>query len=121
MRRHGVEHARTVGRHSQLAWRDELPAAALALGAVSGNRARTVGPALGGFLVNIAGPETVFLGDAASCVAVLARCQQSVEPVILLAKWLLGAMQTGFRFTRHATEFHVRRTYRGVQTIFAST
>jgi MFS family permease len=106
----------------ELVDRDELPAAA-ALGGISINLARAVGPALGGLLVAAGGPGAVFFLNAASFVGVLivlARWQRPVEPAILPTERLLGAMRAGFRYVRHSPEYRVVLLRTGAFIVFGS-
>src|SRR3954471_12726247 len=91
----------------ELVPREEVPAA-VALGGVSMNVARAVGPALGGLLVAAAGPGATFLLNALSFLGVLfvvAQWRRPEEPSALPAERLLGAMRSGLRFVRHAPPF----------------
>ena len=78
---------------------------AVALNGVGFNIARAVGPALGGFLLVLAGPTLTFGLNAVSYLAVISvllfwrRTQQS--PSALPPEHLLGAMKSGLRFVRH--------------------
>src|SRR5947207_3436712 len=87
--------------------REEL-AAAVALGGISVNVARAVGPALGGLLVAALGPGWVFLLNAASflgVVVVLARWQHEVPRSRLPPEDVPGAMRAGVRYVRHSAPF----------------
>jgi len=83
---------------------DEL-AAGVTLSGVGVNVARTLGPALGGFVVAAAGPGVVFVLDALSFLGVvgvlLAWRRQRATPVQPRER-LLGAIRAGFRFARHS-------------------
>src|SRR5437773_1784281 len=88
--------------------REEL-AAAVALGGISVNVARAVGPALGGLLVAALGAGWVFLLNAASflgVVVVLARWQHEVPRSRLPPEDVPGAMRAGVRYVRHSAPFH---------------
>lgn len=90
----------------ELVPREELPAA-VALGGVSMNGARAVGPALGGALVAATGPGAVFLANAASFLGVAAAAwswRREAKPTTLPAERLLGAIRAGLRYARHAPE-----------------
>ena len=92
----------------ELVPRTEL-AAAVALGGISVNVARAVGPALGGTLVAVGGPGAVFLVNAASFLGVLlviARWRRDRVPATLPPERVLGAVRAGARYVRHATELH---------------
>lgn len=84
--------------------REELPGA-IALGSLSVNLARSVGPAIGGVIVAAAGPGAAFLLNAVSftvIVAVLASWRRPGIAGPLPAERLLGAMRTGLRYVGHA-------------------
>src|SRR5438876_179022 len=87
--------------------REEL-AAAVALGGISVNVARAVGPALGGLLVAALGAGWVFLLNAASflgVVVVLARWHREVPRARLPPEDVPGAMRAGVRYVRHSAPF----------------
>jgi MFS family permease len=91
----------------ELVPREEIPAA-VALGGVSMNVARAVGPALGGLVVAAVGPGATFLLNAVSFVGVLfvlAQWKCSKDLSALPAERLAGAMQAGLRFVLHAPPF----------------
>jgi MFS family permease len=89
--------------------RTELPAA-VALGGVSVNVARAVGPAVGGMIVGLTGgPGAVFLLNAASflgVLVVLARWRRQVPAPRLPPERVLGAVRAGARYVRHAQAYH---------------
>ena len=90
----------------ELVAREDLPAA-VTLGSISFNIARAAGPALGGLLVATAGSEATFALNALSylgVIVVLARWRRQPEESMLPAESLLGAMQAGLRYVRHAPE-----------------
>jgi MFS family permease len=92
----------------ELVPRAELTAA-VALGGISVNVARAVGPALGGALLGVGGPGAVFLVNAASFLGVLlviAGWRRERAPGSLPPERVLGAVRTGARYVRHATELH---------------
>src|SRR6185295_16733321 len=69
------------------------------------NVARTLGPALGGFVVAWAGPGLVFVLDAVSflaVVAVLFAWRRERFPTVLPAERMMGAIRAGMRFARHS-------------------
>jgi len=83
---------------------DEL-AAGVTLNAVGVNVARSLGPALGGFVVALAGPGVVFVLDALSFLGVVAavfawRRQRTTS--VLPAERMLGAIRAGVRFARNS-------------------
>ncbi|MGH7790329.1 MAG: MFS transporter [Candidatus Binatia bacterium] len=84
--------------------RQHLPAA-VALGGVSLNVARAVGPALGGLLLAIQGPGPVFLVNAASfivVIAALAMVRDTRRASTLPPERVVGAISAGVRYVRHA-------------------
>ncbi len=88
--------------------REELPQA-VALGGVSINIARSIGPALGGLLVAAVGPYAVFLLNAATflyVIAVLARWRPAKAKADLPPERLLGAVQRGLRYVRNSPELN---------------
>src|SRR5207244_3676833 len=87
--------------------REEL-AGAVALGGISVNVARALGPALGGLLVAALGAGWVFLLNAASFLGVvlgLARWQREVPRSRLPPEDVPGAMRAGVRYVRHSAPF----------------
>jgi MFS family permease/quinol monooxygenase YgiN len=88
--------------------REELTAA-VALGGVSVNVARAVGPALGGLIVAATGPGYVFLLNSASFLAVIyVLAKWPYEPVTtssLPPEEVPGAMRAGLRYVRHSAPF----------------
>lgn len=87
----------------ELVSREDLPAA-VALGSVGFNLARSVGPALGGLLVGAAGPGAAFLLNAGSFVGVLLVAlgwRREVARSALPAERLLAAIAGGLRYVRH--------------------
>lgn len=95
------------------AWHSVIPellpneelAAGVTLSGVGINVARTLGPALGGFVVAAAGPGVVFVLDALSflgVVGVLLTWRRERSPTVLPAERMLGAIRAGLRFARHS-------------------
>jgi MFS family permease len=95
------------------AWHSVIPellpseelAAGVTLSGVAINVARTLGPALGGIVVAVAGPGVVFVLDALSflgVVSVLLRWKRERYPNLLPAERMLGAIRAGLRFARHS-------------------
>ena len=83
--------------------------AAVALGGISVNVARAVGPALGGFIVGATSPAIAFLLNATSFVGVLfvvARWRPQKQKAMLPPERVLGAMRAGIRYVRHSPPFH---------------
>ena len=86
--------------------REEL-SNAIALGGVSINLARAVGPALGGIIVASAGVSAVFLLNAVSfggMIIAIYRWQESPRQNSYLPEQIIGAMITGVRYVRYAPE-----------------
>jgi MFS family permease len=92
----------------ELVPREELTAA-VALGGVSVNVARAVGPAVGGLIVAATGPGWVFLLNSASFLAViyvLATWPYEPKPTSgLPPEDIPGAMRAGMRYVRHSAPF----------------
>lgn len=91
----------------ELVPRSEL-AAAVALGGVSLNTARAIGPALGGAIVAAWGPGAVFAVNAVSFLAVLIvliRWRRIPTENALPAERFLGAVRAGLRYVRYAPAF----------------
>jgi MFS family permease len=83
---------------------EELPEA-VALGGVSINLGRAVGPAVGGALVVAAGPDVAFLVNAASYIGVLAvlvAWRRAARSAPRLGERVLDAVQAGMRYARYA-------------------
>jgi len=71
-----------------------------------------VGPLLGGLVVAVAGPATVFVLNALSFVGVIAflhRWHKPTEQKLLPAEHVFGAIRTGLRYMRHS--LHVRALF----------
>jgi MFS family permease len=86
----------------ELVSREDLPAAA-ALGGVSINVARAVGPAIGGIVVGAVGPYAVFALNAVSYVAVVVavlRWPRVSQAHTLPKEGFLEAMTAGMRYVR---------------------
>lgn len=84
-----------------LVGKTELPAA-IALSSVGTNVARAVGPAIAGVLVSLSGPWLTFSLNAVSFLAVMTVLlfwKRPVEPSVLPAERLLGAMRVGLVFS----------------------
>mgnify|MGYP001280717115 CR=1 FL=1 len=87
----------------ELVRREDLPAA-VALGSVGFNLARSVGPALGGILVGLVGPGAAFLVNATSYLGVLLVAlswRRQVVPSALPAERMSAAIAGGLRYVRH--------------------
>jgi MFS family permease len=90
----------------ELVPRREL-AGAVALGSISFNIARAVGPALGGLIVAAAGAGWTFVLNAVSflgVMVVLFRWRRPEEEAVLPGERVLAAMRTGMRYVRHSPE-----------------
>ena len=84
---------------------DLLPA--LALNGIEFNLARAIGPALGGFLIAVAGVGTAFSLNALSFLAVLwviVRWKRPARQSVLPPETLSGATRAAIRYTRNAPE-----------------
>ncbi len=106
----------------ELVRRKELPAA-VTLNGVSVNIARSVGPALGGIVVALAGPGPVFLLNAVSFVGVaivLYRWQQPKKWNPLPSERLVSAIRIGIQYARYATDLKAVLLRTGVFIAFAS-
>ena len=82
--------------------REQIPAAA-ALGSMSMNGARAIGPAIAGALVSLSGPTLVFALNAVSfvgIVVVLLLWRRPVTEQLLPAERPLAALSAGGRFIR---------------------
>ena len=91
----------------ELVPREELHSA-VTLGSISFNIARAVGPALGGLVIALAGPEFAFLLNALSFLAVvvvLARWKRTPKKTYLEAEGLWAAMGTGLSYVRRSPAF----------------
>jgi MFS family permease len=83
----------------ELVSRSEVPAA-VALGGVSINASRAIGPALGGIVVAMAGAGSVFLLNAVSFLAVIVviyRWRPAPREATLPPERLFGAIRVGVR------------------------
>lgn len=88
----------------ELVPREQIPAAA-ALGSISINSARAIGPAIAGALVSLSGPTLVFALNAVSfagIVIVLVAWRQPTTEHLLPAERPLAALSAGGRFIRSA-------------------
>jgi MFS family permease len=80
-------------------------AQAVTLGGMSINLGRAVGPAIGGALVALAGPQATFFVNSASFLAVLAAVAAWRRPAhvpTVPPERVLGAIRAGLRYTRNA-------------------
>lgn len=78
---------------------------AVALNSAGFNAARSVGPALGGLIVGLAGADVAFLLNAASflgIILVLISWKRTPRSSTLPAERMVGAMRTGIRYVRYA-------------------
>ncbi len=112
------------GAMSGPAWQALLPEmvkprqvpAAMSLGGAAWNLSRIIGPLLGGLIIGVAAnllpvrataPGVVFAINALSflgVVLVFARWRRAPREVDLPPEHILGAMRTGWRYTRHSAE-----------------
>src|SRR5436305_1708966 len=79
--------------------------AGITLSGVSVNVARTLGPAIGGFVVAAAGPTIVFVLDGLTflgVIAVLLAWRRKSIPSTLPSEQVLPAIRAGLRFARHS-------------------
>ncbi len=100
----------------ELAPKSELPLA-IALGSVSMNVSRAVGPAIGGLLVAAAGSGTVFLLNAASflgVIMVIYRWRPDPQKISMPPEHFYGAIRAGIRYVRHAPELRAALVRTGV-------
>jgi MFS family permease len=100
----------------------DLPAA-IALGGVSFNLARAVGPALGGLATASIGPGMVFLVNAASflaVLAVLATWRRTAPRPFEVPEDVFGAMRAGARYVRHSLPLRIVLTRSATFVVFAS-
>src|SRR3954471_15577372 len=84
--------------------KEEL-AAGITLSGIGVNVARTLGPALGGFIVAVGGPAVVFVLDTLSflgVIAVLLAWRRKSMPSTLPSEQVLPAIRAGLRFARHS-------------------
>jgi MFS family permease len=84
---------------------DLLPA--IALSGIEFNLARAIGPALGGFLIAVAGVATAFTLNAVSFLVVLwviVRWKRPAQQRGLPRETLSGATRAAFRYTRNTPE-----------------
>jgi MFS family permease len=106
----------------ELVPRADLPPA-VALGSVSFNVARAVGPAIGGLLVAASGPGPVFLLNAISflgVVFVLLRWNRTPIVGTLPPEDVIGAMRAGARYVRHHLPLRTVLVRSAVFVAFAS-
>jgi MFS family permease/quinol monooxygenase YgiN len=90
----------------ELVQRSELQAA-IGLNTIGMNVSRSVGPALAGFIVALAGSGVVFLLNAVSFLAVIAALknwQSKPRDSELPAERVVGAIRAGLRYARHSPE-----------------
>ena len=81
--------------------------AAISLNTIGMNLSRSVGPALAGLIVAVAGPGFVFILNAVSFLATIAALKSWQRPTReseLPAERLIGAIRAGLRYARHSPE-----------------
>ncbi|MDW8365982.1 MAG: MFS transporter [Abditibacteriales bacterium] len=106
----------------ELVSRQEL-SAAVALRGVGFNLARAVGPALGGIVIAAAGAGITFLINAASFLGVmivLCCWHRPPHESVLPAERVMGAMQAGVRYVRHAPALRAVLVRAGVFVVAGS-
>ena len=100
-----------------------LVAQAVALNSAGFNLARAVGPALGGFVVALAGPGAVFLLNSASFVGVMLAIylwrREHVESASPPER-VFGAIVAGVRYARHSFALRIVLVRVGVFILAAS-
>jgi MFS family permease len=99
-------------------------APAVALGSVAFNIARSVGPALGGLVVGLAGPGVSFLLNGLSflgVIVVLFRWKRLPEGSTLPAERFAGAIRTGIRYVKNAPEVMPVLVHTAIFTAFATS
>lgn len=112
-------------------WRAVLPEVvpqegllpAMALNGIEFNLARAIGPALGGFLIAVAGVGTAFTLNALSFLGVLwviTRWRRPARPRSLPRETLSGATRAAIRYTKNAPEMLTVLGRIGVIMFFAS-
>jgi MFS family permease len=87
--------------------REQIPAAS-ALGSVSGNAARAIGPAIGGVVVALAGPAAVFAINAVSFAGIifaLLAWKRPVQPAPLERERFGNAIVSGLQFVGNSPIF----------------
>ncbi len=101
---------------------DQVPrseiSAAVSLNALNFNIARSVGPAIGGLLVALSGPQAAFLVNVfsyAGLILVLLTWRNPTPPSELPPERITSAVMTGVRYARHSSSIR-RVVLRG--TIF---
>jgi MFS family permease len=107
---------------AELVPREELPVAALLNGA-NGNVARAVGPAIGGGLVAVAGPEATFALNAVSFLGVLLvllRWRRPPDHRPLGAEHIRSALRAGARYVASAPAFRAVLIRSTLFMVFAS-
>jgi len=81
--------------------------AAISLNTIGMNLSRSVGPALAGLIVAVAGPGFVFILNAVSFLATIAALKSWQRPTReseLPAERFIGAIRAGLRYARHSPE-----------------
>lgn len=107
----------------ELVPREQIPAA-VALNSAGFNLARSVGPALGGFVLVLLGAGPTFLINAVSflgVVGVLLFWKKPSRESALPAERMMGAMRTGIRYVRHAPALKAVFARALVFVVFASS
>ena len=102
--------------------RASLPSA-LALNGIGINASRAVGPALGGLVIAAAGPAAAFLLNSISflgVIIVLYRWRREARRSNMPGERILGAMQAGLRYVRHAPDLRAVLWRSGAFIVFGS-
>jgi MFS family permease len=106
----------------ELVERPEIPQAA-ALNGVNFNLARAVGPAIGGLIIAVAGPEAVFALNSVSflgTLAVLSAWRRPPRHRALVAEHVWEAVSAGGRFVRSAPTLRIVLVRSALFMAFAS-
>jgi len=91
----------------ELVPQDELPLA-VSLNGMAINLSRSIGPAIGGLLVGVSGPQSAFALNALSFVGVLivlVSWKRNPRRTTLPAERFSNAVRAGLRYARHAPGF----------------
>ena len=102
--------------------KEELPAAATLNGVVI-NLARSIGPAIAGLIIAVAGSGAVFLVNAASflgVIFVLSQWRRPVPKTALPTERFMGAIQAGLRYARFSVPLQRVFIRTGTYIFFAS-
>ncbi len=106
----------------ELVGKEQLPAA-VTLSGITINLSRSIGPALAGGIIAVAGTGSVFLLNAASfsgVLWVLYHWRRTLPKSALPAERVLGAVQAGIRYVRFAPPLQAVLIRSGTYIFFAS-